>query len=189
MRRLIPLLAALALALPSFAEDADARRHPSFVDGSAFVELASESGELVEVSIGPALLQAVAGAETPAGSGKASALAGLKGIYAYVVSLENDAAREAKALRLISDLETRLDREGWERIVRVRDKGERVNVLTKPGPPGASRVDGLVVLVFDDEDSEVVFANLVGSIDLAQIGAISEAIDVPGLDKAAKEPK
>lgn len=182
MKRLMFAFVLAAAGAAAFAQDAEVRRHPAFVDGSAFVDLAGEEGELVEVSIGPALLNAIAAGDGKKGSAELSALSGLKGIYAYVVGLENDPAREEKARKLAADIEAKLVRENWERIVRVRDKGERVNVFTKPGAAGAGKVDGLVVMVFDAEGSEVVFCNLVGTIDLAKLGAISDAVDVPGLE-------
>jgi hypothetical protein len=188
MKRLTFAFAFAAASCAAFAQDAEIRRHPAFVDGSAFVELAGENGELVEVSIGPALLNAIASGEKK-GSADLSALSGLKGIYAYVVGLEDDPVRTEKARKLAVDIEAKLVRENWERVVRVRDKGERVNVFTKPGRAGEGKVDGLVVIVFDGDGSEVVFCNLVGTIDLAKLGAISDSVDVPGLDLVPQESK
>ena len=193
MKRTLFALVLAAAGGAAFAQDAEVRRHPAFVDGSAFVDLAGENGELVEVSIGPALLNAIVSGDGKQGAGELSALSGLKGIYAYVVGLENDPVRTEKARKLAADIEAKLVREGWERVVRVRDKGERVNVFTKPGRAGERKVDGLVVLVFEDggegEGSEVVFCNLVGTIDLAKLGAISESMNVPGLDQIPGDSK
>lgn len=63
--------------------------------------------------------------------------------------------------------------------MRVREKSETVNVYIRNND---EIIDGLVVLVFDRDDSEVVFANLVGSIDLAKIGELDGALEIPGLD-------
>ena len=189
MKRLMFAFVLAAAGSAAVAQDAEVRRHPAFVDGSAFVELAGEEGELVEVSIGPALLNAIAAGDGSKGSNELAALSGLKGIYAYVVGLEDDPVRTEKARRLAADIEAKLVREQWERIVRVRDKGERVNVFTKPGPAGTRQVSGLVVMVFDADGSEVVFCNLVGTIDLAKLGAISDAMDVPGLDQIPPESR
>lgn len=193
MKRTLFALVFAVAGCAALAQDAEVRKHPAFVDGSAFVELAGENGELVEVSIGPALLNAIASGDGKKGNGELSALSGLKGIYAYVVGLENDPVRTEKARKLAVDLEAKLVRENWERVVRVRDKGERVNVFTKPGRPGEGTVNGLVVIVFDGggegDGSEVVFCNLVGTIDLAKLGAISETMDVPGLDAVPQGEK
>ena len=187
MKRLVmSFLVAAAATSAAFAQDAEVRRHPAFVDGSAFVELAGDEGELVEVTPGPALLNAIAAGDK-SGDSDLSVLSGLKGIYAYVVGLEGDASRIERARKLAADIEAKLVREKWERIVRVREKNERVNVFTKPGASGPGKVDGLVVIVFDAE--EVVFCNLVGTIDLAKLGAVSDAVNVPGLDQIPQEAK
>jgi len=47
-------------------------------------------------------------------------------------------------------------------------------------------IEGLVVLVINQEDGEVVFANLAGTIDLAKIGDMENTLHVPGLDKVGK---
>jgi hypothetical protein len=171
--------ASLAFAAPAFAgRDAEMRRHPGFVDGSLFVELAGEDSELVEVSLGPALLRAISrgAADDPEAR---SVLSGLLGVNAYIVGLENDAARETRAAKLVKDVARHLESSGWERLVRVREKRESVNVYVRNNE---ETIDGLVVLVFDEEGSEVVFANLVGTIDLARLGEIKGTLDVPGLD-------
>ena len=190
MNRLIPSLC-VALAATSFAvaQDAEIRKHPAFVDGSAFVDLAGEHGELVEVSIGPALLSALAAGAGKNGDEELAALSGLKGIYAYVVGLEGDPVRVEKARKLAAEIEAKLVRDSWERIVRVRDGAERINVFTRPGAAGEGKVEGLVVLVFDGDGGEVVFCNLVGTIDLAKLGAISDSMNVPGLDKLPPESR
>lgn len=185
-RLLFSFLFAAAAASTALAQDAEVRRHPAFVDGSAFVELAGDDGELVEVNLGPSLLNAIAAGDKK-GDADLSVLAGLKGIYAYVVGLQGDASRVERARKVAADLEAKLVREKWERIVRVREKDERVNVFTKPGASGSGKVDGLVVIVFDGD--EVVFCNLVGTIDLAKLGAVSDAVNVPGLDQIPQEAK
>lgn len=189
MKRLMFAFVLAAAGAAAFAQDAEVRKHPAFVDGSAFVDLAGETGELVEVSIGPALLNAIASGDGKKGSDEMAALSGLKGIYAYVVGLEGDPVRTEKARKLAAEIEAKLVRDGWERIVRVRDGAERVNVFTKPGRAGEGKVDGLVVMVFDGDGGEVVFCNLVGTIDLAKLGAISDAMDVPGLDQIPPESR
>ena len=47
----------------------------------------------------------------------------------------------------------------------------------------SNKVDGLVVLMFDSGDRELVFANLAGEIDVTQLGEIGKRLNVPGLDQ------
>jgi hypothetical protein len=160
----------------------EAAELPGFVDGSAFSELAGDDGEVVEVNLGPSLLGALArgASKDPDAS---SVLSGLRSVTAYILDLKKDADRTAKAARLVQDMEGKLQRGGWERLARVRDKSERVDVFALT--PNKT-IEGLVVLVINMEDGEVVFANLAGTIDLAKIGDMENTLHVPGLDKVGK---
>lgn len=192
-KTLVAVALALAIApIVARAAGDDVTRHPSYVDGSALLDLAGEEGEIVEVSIGPALLDSIrSGVRDDRDA--SSVLSGLRALYAYVVGLEHDPGREAAARREVKAIESKLVSSGWERIVRVRDKGDNVHVFTRPGgtiKEGQDRiVSGLVVLALDGEDSQVVFVNIVGDIDMAKLGALADTVDVPGLKDAAGDSK
>jgi hypothetical protein len=175
----------LAAGPPTPAAEREESRLRGFVDGSAFLSLESEDSEVVEIHIGPTLLGAIAGAAKDDGDA-AAILHGLRSVSAYIVGLGKDAERTAKATKLFREIEERLVREGWERLARVRQKGDRVNVFVLGG---GKTVDGLVVLVFDRDEGQVVFANLAGSLDLAKLDRLHETLDVPGLDELSNEGK
>jgi hypothetical protein len=42
-------------------------------------------------------------------------------------------------------------------------------------------VDGLVALIFDADDGQLIFANLAGEIDITRLGEIGDRLNVPGL--------
>ena len=174
---LAPALAGL-FALSSRAASPEAARAPGYIDGSAIAELAGEEGELVEIQLGPSLLNALAGKGT-AKPGQESIFRQLRSIEAYIVGLENDTSRETRAEKAIQQLEAKLTSGGWERLARVREKGERVAIFVRNAE---SHIDGLTVLVFDREQSEVVFVNIAGTIDLAKLGEIGDELDLPGLE-------
>jgi hypothetical protein len=177
-------LAACALLLlqgPAvLAAEAGAAGVRGQVDGSAFGKLAGEDSDLVEIHLGPTLLGAIArGAKDDPEA--ALLLAGLRSVTAYIVGLEGDPERTGKAAKLMQDMEGRLQREGWERLAHVREKGERVNVFVLGGD---GTVEGLVVLVLERDEGQVVFVNIAGTLDLAKLDDIGDALDldVPGLD-------
>jgi len=169
---LVLVLAPLAIA----AERAPSRSR-GFVDGSAFSTLAGEGSEVVEINLQAPLLRALAHDDAEP-QGLADFARKLESVSAYVVQLEHDAARLEKALSLVREMETKLEREGWQRLATVREKSERVSVYLHSDERG---VDGLVVLVVDTGESEVVFANIAGTIDLASLGKLGETLSVPGL--------
>ncbi len=184
-RRTLAIVAlALSAGLAAFgppvrAADGDSAAIRGFVDGSALGKLAGEDSELVEIHLGPALLGAIArGAKDDPDA--AALLGGLRSVSAYILGLDADADRAAKATRIFKDLEAQLVRDGWERLATVREKGDRVNVFVL-GTGGS--VEGLVVLVFDKDEGKVVFANLAGRLDLAKLDSLGHALDVPGLDE------
>src|SRR5262247_454725 len=88
---LVPTLA-LVHALAAGAASAQSPHTAGYVDGSAFAALATEDGDLVEIQLGPSLMNALAGKRT----GKDvenSVFRQLRSIEAYIVGLENDPAR------------------------------------------------------------------------------------------------
>jgi len=44
-------------------------------------------------------------------------------------------------------------------------------------------VFGLVVMVFDPSEPNMIFTNIVGNVDLATLGKLGEKMDLPGLDQ------
>jgi hypothetical protein len=103
---------------------------------------------------------------------------GLKSIEAVVLDLgaRGVADRAREALR---ETESRLLKEGWERIVLVRDEDGVVRILVLPQD---DKIQGLVVLILDHDDNTMIFANMAGTVDLAAIEDLGEAFGVPGLE-------
>jgi len=68
-----------------------------------------------------------------------------------------------------------LEKKGWEVTVRVRERHERITIHMLPGKDDES-LEGLVVTVLDEYD-EAVFVNIVGTINVADIGKVIHAFD------------
>ena len=159
-----------------------------FFDPKFIADIADPDGELVEVNLPGTLLQGLAKGMAAEEPGPATALSGLSAVNALVVTVRPDKVEEAhRRVRTLSD---ELVAKGWSPMARVRDKTSTVTVLSgKPTADG--RIDGLVVLVFDRDERELVVCQLAGTFDLSQLGKISESLDVPGLDVldgSAKNP-
>jgi hypothetical protein len=102
---------------------------------------------------------------------------GLEWIGAVVIELGDRADNEFRGQELIEKTEKKLLGKGWERLARVQEGGEDLKVLMLPS--GRS-VLGLVVLIV--EEDEIVFANVAGNIDMAQLRKLGDQMDIPGLE-------
>ena len=86
-----------------------------------------------------------------------------------------------------SDVESRvqavrkeLETKGWERIVKVQDKGQDVGVYLKT--QNKDTVQGLVVVVVDGA-KQAVFVNVVGDIKPEQLSMLGETLHIDPLKK------
>ena len=178
-RRLAAWLVAIVLVLvgaPLHAAGRPEQHIPGFVDGAMLAELAGDEAVSVEITLGSALLKPLLRADPDL-----RALAGgIESIYAVVLEIDDPAVAEDITKRL-REIERRLVDSGWQRVARVKDRGEEVKVLVLT--EDEETFGGLVVTVIDrsGEGAEVVFANIAGKIDLAAIERISQRFDVPGL--------
>lgn len=150
-----------------------------YVDGSMFRALVDENQDVVEVNLDGAILQALAKSKhDDHDDGDAKDLfAKLKSIHAVIGTVKGPAA---EALALVKKTDQKLVAAGWQRVTRITDATSTVTVLTHTA---ADHIDGLVALIFDSDDKELVFANLAGEIDVTKLGEIGERLNVPGLDR------
>lgn len=82
----------------------------------------------------------------------------------------------------INLLGSRVEQQGWERVVRVREQSEQAHVYLKLN---GEQITGLLVMAIDDSgkgDDEVVFVNIVGNIDPEQIGRLGRQLNISPLD-------
>ena len=78
----------------------------------------------------------------------------------------------------VTNMGKKLDREGWEKIVRVRDEGEQVFIYMKTT---GETIDGLVVIAVEYGD-EAAFVNIVGDINPESLELLYGRFSIPELD-------
>jgi hypothetical protein len=106
----------------------------------------------------------------------ADMLRGLRGVYVRQYDLST--ARAGLTGR-VSEFARSLERDGWQTLVRVREPGENVFIYVLPS---GNVLNGLVVMVLDENDNEATFVTIDGRIDPAQIGRLGRQFNVPHLD-------
>src|SRR6185295_4816227 len=152
-----------------------------FVDGSAFARLAGDEAVKVEITLKGGLLHALAGADEEL----AQMARGLDSIEAVILDI-GETAMTDRLRELIGKTEKQLIGKGWERLARVVEPGSEVKVLVLSDQ---SSIQGLVVMIVDEQARQVVFANVAGKLDLAAISRMGEDLEIPGLDRLQREKK
>jgi hypothetical protein len=165
------------LILPVFVfAQADYSKYPGYVDLSDIEEF-KDSEATVEVFITKPLLSLVAAATSSSEDPSFSNL--LKNLALIRVETFKVQEKETeKVKKIIQKVSKKLTKEKWSRIVRVKEKDELVEIYIKPD---REKVAGLLVMSLDP-DNEAAFVNIVGTIDMDQLGKLSRKFDIPQLD-------
>lgn len=172
LRKTLPIVvASLAFAAPLFAEETP----PGYVDFGTLTPSA-KADQFVEVNMKGALLKLAAQLTKKSEPDVAELLSGIQQVRVNVVGLDKD-NREAITQR-ITEVRSKLEGKGWERVVQAKERTQDVSVYLKNGKEGV--LDGVVVTVLDGA-KEAVFVNVVGSISLDQIGKLGEKLDIAPL--------
>ena len=146
---------------------------PAFAQGAKLQidhldRLADKAKAVVDVNLDQSRLQQAVGLGGKQPDAKMQAiLRGLTGVY--VKSFEFDvegAYTEADVEAIRAQLKT----PGWSRIVSVREKGELTEIYTWAS-------GGLAIIAAEPKELTVV--NLVGQINLAQLGALQGQLGMP----------
>jgi len=161
-----------AVAFPAAAAD-PVDKIAGYVDGSEFVRLVGEDSVSVEINFRGALLRAV----TRFDPDLSALVSGLESIHAVILTLDDDETTEALRAK-VGEKYRQLAGRGWERLGLVRGEGQQVQVLVLNDE---ETIRGLVVMVVDENEKQMVFANVAGILDLARIEQIGKSMDLPGL--------
>ena len=134
--------------------------------------LADHAKEVVDVNLDQSMLQqASALGGKPADPRAQAVLQGLKGVYVKSFEFSAEGAytdADVEAIR------AQLKAPGWSRIVSVREKGELTEIYTWTD----GKVPGGLAII-SAEPHELTVVNLVGQINMAQLGALQGQLGLP----------
>jgi len=169
------LLLGINLAPVQAQEDKEIREHPGYVDFED-IEIPGDAEETVEIYVRGPLLKLVAQATNRDDPELSKLLSKLLLVKVNTFSIDSLTAQVLK--QKIIKIESSLQKEKWEKVVRVKERDELVNIYLKMDH---ERVIGLVVMAVEEGD-EAVFVNIVGEIDMDSIGKLGRKFDIPQLD-------
>jgi hypothetical protein len=173
-------LTALALVFAAgaaSAQDADAqiKKLPGYVDFQAGDIFKGKEAK-VEVYLKEPMLNLVSKFMKNEDADMHDILSKLKLVRVQVFDVDEEMAKEFTDIT--ATITAMLDKKGWERIVRVREEDDNVDIYLRPSENYES-ILGIVVLVAENE--EAVFVNIVGEINPEDISRLGREFDIDEL--------
>jgi len=168
--RLLGLALAVGLAL---APGAAAQRGPGYIGTQSFIDIAGDDGVTLQISIGSSLLKMIPRSDPEL----QRLLGGLESVEMVILDLNRRGVAD-RARTALRDTESRLLKRGWERLVLVREDETDLRVLILNDE---TSIQGLVLMVIDTDEGQMIFANIAGALDLSALEEIGDAVGVPHL--------
>jgi hypothetical protein len=159
------------------AQDVDkkTRSLPGYVDFEAMKMFRNQEPR-VEVFLKEPMIKLVSRAMGNDEPDLRDLLAKLQLVRVQVFDIDNTMVKEFTEVTNATTAE--LDKKGWERIVRVREENENVDIYLLPSE-GFESILGIVVMVA--EDDEAVFVNIVGEINPDDVSRLGDQFDIDEL--------
>ena len=157
-------------------QDREVQKHPGYVDFGPMASIFGEEDATVEVFLEPNLLSMVAAVTQGSDPELSDMLHKLKQIRVQTFKIGAD--RADKVEEKTAEVAKRLEGNGWQTVVRVRERRqERTYVYMKWVE---NLCQGMVVMNVDPND-EAAFVNIVGEIDPNQIARIGSHFNIHAL--------
>ena len=179
-RAWLPWVVLVLGATAAVAAEEPIESHPGYFSLDELGIVDAESSSL-DINLSGAMLRLVGAAvlqEEPELAELVSQMHAMRVLTSPVADLE-----EPKVIAALARGVKALEGRGWQRVVRVREDDEQVHVYLKEVE---GRIEGLTLFVFDPAD-ELTLINIAGRIDVDLLGALSQAFDVPTLERALEE--
>lgn len=174
-RRLVSIVILLCAIPLVMAAENDVEGHPGFVDFSVLRSIANVEPN-VEISLKAPLLNMITNLirnEDPESANFISKL-----LRVTVNVFESNAINVDEIADTMTTIAEDLDDQGWERVVRVREDGEHVDVYFRLSED-AMMIHGIAIMVA--EPGETVLVNIVGDISTDDLSALGRRFDIDEL--------
>lgn len=148
---------------------------PGYVDLSG-IAIPEDAETSIEVYLKKPLLRLVAEASRSQEPEFAEMIDQIELISVGGFSVDDEELSRIRAQ--IAETVEKLENTGWEKVARVRERGEHLHVYLRVD---GDEIVGLLVMGFEKE-REAIFVNIVGHIDPAEIGRIGSRFNIAPLD-------
>ena len=165
----------LSLIPVVLAADGDLESHPGYVDFSTLTAVAATE-PTVEISLKAPLLNMITNLIRNQDDEAADFISKL--IRVTVNVFESDDIDVDQVASSMSVMAEDLDSAGWDRVVRVREDENHVDIYFRLAPD-ADVIYGIAIMVA--EPGETVFVNIVGDISTDDISALGRRFDLDEL--------
>lgn len=179
LRHLILMGLTLALLVPAAAEAAK-HNEPGYLD-LEWITIPTGAAEVQDIDLSDILVNIAADAERSGDTALAQALSLVHSVRVKAFSLEDGDVKAAE--KAVQKILTKLEKDGWNRLIYVKDDSETVTVSTKSVD---GKMVGLTVVVFDPSD-EVAFVNVAGDLNLGTIFQLAKNFHMEDLDAVLDE--
>ena len=184
------LMFLMFVALYAYPQDkTDYSKYPGYVDfGNISKYMTGDN--VKEVNLDANLLNMLSKMGGEKDTSFKSVVSGLKLIR--VNSFGINASNENQVMDVITSVDKSLMSKNWQRIVKVKENGEYTNVYVLPSSD-YEKFLGLCVTSIDSKKkkdgkgAEATFVNIVGNINMSQLGKLGDKFDFPAMHKMKKE--
>ncbi|NVM03576.1 MAG: DUF4252 domain-containing protein [Candidatus Helarchaeota archaeon] len=165
----------------SAQEQKDYKEIPGYIDFDN-LDFFKDKEKKVEVSIKAPLLKFASKITDKENPEVSKLIENLELIKVDVYPIDTTETDEVKSI--VNRISKELESKDWERMVRVKEKNEQVEIFTKFAN---DQLSGFVVMAVSKK--EAVFVNIIGNIDPAQLGKLGGKFNIPKLDDRIFETK
>ena len=157
------------------AADNDIENHPGYVDFSGLTDIANTE-PTVEISLKAPLLNMITNLIRAEDDMAADFISKLLRVTVNV--FESDDVDVDQIAESMSEIAENLDDQGWERVVRVREDGDHVDIYMRMSDD-SEFIHGVAIMVAEPGDT--VMVNIVGEISGDDIAALGRRFDIDEL--------
>lgn len=179
-RALLMALVLLSFVISSQVLAGKVADEPGYVDLD-WITIPDSASEVQDIDLSAILMSVASDAKDNGDEELAKVLEMVRSIRVKGYTLDKDSAKDAA--KAVDRITAQLKENDWKRLIYLKDEDEVVSISTKYN---GSDLVGLMAVVFTPGE-EVMFANVVGDLDLPVLMKLVGSMDSEGLDDLLDE--